>query len=86
MELKARYIEYIAEHPWFRNFIVFALAFLTFSLDLSDRYSLITKVVVSAIVAWIFHYFFSADATLFELTPAPTQQDKSNEESTLIAF
>ena len=59
LQLKPQYVKIITENSWVRFMIIFATAFLLFSLDLGGQYSFSTTVLVSAFVSIVMYAIFS---------------------------
>jgi hypothetical protein len=69
LRLKNQYVQYIAVHPIFRFFIIFLMALLLFSFDLGGTYSIMIRITVAAVVAFIVEVFITANVTLMVLQP-----------------
>jgi hypothetical protein len=77
LRLKDNIIRYIAMHPWIRFLIIFMTSFLIFSLDIDRKYSILTRVIVSALIAFVVQTFLTVNATLLTLQP-PSPDEKQN--------
>lgn len=74
LQLKDTIVRDIAMHPWIRFLIIFMTAFLIFSLNIDSKYSMFTRILVSAFIAFIVQTFLSANATLLTLQPSITKE------------
>ena len=69
LRLKDNIVRNIAMHPWIRFAIIFMTAYLIFSLNIDQKYSVSTRIIVSAVIAFVVQTFIAANATLFTLQP-----------------
>ncbi len=76
LKLKPKYSQMIAQYPIIRFLIIFTTAFLLFSLDIGGgKYSIITRVLVSAVVALIIQTFVAENTTMLTLLPPPPVEE-----------
>ncbi len=78
LRLKDNIVRDIAMHPWIRFLIIFMTAFLIFSIDIDSNYSMDTRILVSAFIAFVVQTFLSANATLLTLKP-PISEEEQND-------
>jgi len=73
LQLKTKYSQTIGMHQGVRFLIIFLTAFTLFSLDLGGKYSILTRIIVSVIVAILVQVFFSYNVSMMNLEPAKSK-------------
>ncbi len=79
LQIKDKYLRYISMHPSVRFMIIFLTAYLIFSLNIENEYSITTRIIVAALVAFVVQSFLAVNTTLVPIVPIVPVETTRNE-------